>query len=212
MWKPQGITRMLKARFDTSGISRRLGKLFSGLGLSPNFWTVFSILPAIVGFFAVYMGNLSAALLCFFLSGAMDAVDGAVAKFTGKESKLGAFLDGVVDRYTEFILIFSIFFIVPAGITFLMPNAMWFCMLVFGSVMPSFVTAYSHHRGVLTDPVKHMQIEGLFARNERLWTLYFGIVSEIVWGDVIIWFVIFLAVLTNITALQRVYSVFSLNP
>lgn len=40
----------------------------------------------------------------------LDGVDGQVARLTGKESSMGAFLDSVLDRYMDFSLLFGILF------------------------------------------------------------------------------------------------------
>ena len=52
-----------------------------------------------------WVGGLLAAVAQIF-----DGVDGQVARLTGKESSLGAFLDSVFDRYMDFSLLFGILF------------------------------------------------------------------------------------------------------
>ena len=78
-------------------VGRGLGKT----GLPPNFWTFLGlIISALAG--AIYAGFVAGghivAALVLLLGGALDIVDGAVAKATNRVTKSGAFLDSTVDR------------------------------------------------------------------------------------------------------------------
>jgi hypothetical protein len=73
--------------------------------------------------------------------------------------------------------------------------------------MPTYVTAYSHHRGVVTDAADHRRMEGLIGRNERMIILYLGMLLGLADLTYLIYFVAVLAVLANFTALQRIWFV-----
>jgi archaetidylinositol phosphate synthase len=86
----------------------RLAPLLSSLGrgaarISPNpsHWTAAGLVLSLFSgvFFALGNQTLGGALL--LSSGAMDVVDGAVARAAGRVSRAGAFLDSVVDRAAE---------------------------------------------------------------------------------------------------------------
>lgn len=201
---------MFKASFDTDKISVRIGIVFSRFGLTPNTWTIMALVPAFFGFLSLLSGDLFIALLLFAAAGAIDAIDGAVAKVTGSVTAFGGFLDGVIDRYVEiFMYIGLLFYTLPMGVEFYLPNPVWFSLLVFGALMPTYVTAYSHHRGVLTDPGEHRMMEGLIARNERLWIIYAGMLFGCMEKTFLVYFIAVLAVLTNVTAVQRIWFVVS---
>ncbi len=113
-------------------ISIRIGMAFSRLRLSPNQWTMLSLLPVMVSLYFMYHSQFIPAALLFILSSFLDLVDGSVARVTGRDSRLGAYLDTVVDRYVEFIIIFGIFL---AGIpVFLLPSGAWILLYLFGAM------------------------------------------------------------------------------
>ena len=65
-------------------ISIKIGILFSHIPLSPNAWTVISLIPALFGFYFLVSGQVLYALISFALAMIMDAIDGGVARVTGK--------------------------------------------------------------------------------------------------------------------------------
>jgi len=137
----------------------------------------------------------------------MDAIDGAVARVTKSASNLGAFLDGVVDRYVEFLLLFGLA-IYLWGTSYILPSPIWIIILVFGTLMPSFVTAYANHRCVVTEPHAHQEMAGLMERFERLVIIYIGMLAghlyHVKW---LLASIVALAALTNLTAIQRIHYV-----
>ncbi len=204
---------MLKALFrgETRGLDVRIGILFSKLGITPNLWTVLALVPALAGFYFLYMGDLAAGLILFVASAFMDVIDGTVARVTNSVSNLGAFLDGVVDRYVEFALYIGLWFYMRGVSDFILPTSLWFILLVIGAVMPSFVTAYADHRGVVTDERELRDMGGVMERFERLTLIYAGMFLALfnpVWLNYVL---AAAAVLTNFTALQRIIHVVSLK-
>ena len=202
---------MLKAFFDTEKLSVKLGLVFSHVGLSPNTWTVLAIIPAIIGFVSLVMyHNLLWALLFFMASGVIDAIDGAVARVTSRVSAMGAFLDGVIDRYVEFLLYLGLLFFLMAGEPeFLVPSYVWINILLFGAIMPTFIRAYADHRKVVTDPRDLRRMGGLLERAERLTLLYIGLLLGMFNAMWLVYIVVAAAILANFTAFQRLWFVFS---
>ncbi|MFH0817985.1 MAG: CDP-alcohol phosphatidyltransferase family protein, partial [Candidatus Micrarchaeota archaeon] len=101
---------MIKGNF--SGFSERvgikLGMFFSKIPLTPNQWTVLSIVPAIFGFVSLaYWKRMDYALFSFAVSALIDGIDGGVARVTGSVSNIGAYLDGMIDRLVEGLLLFG---------------------------------------------------------------------------------------------------------
>jgi archaetidylinositol phosphate synthase len=201
---------MLRSRFDTEKLSIRLGMLFAGFGISPNAWTVLSLVPAILGFVAVALyHDLYMALILFVLSGFLDAVDGAVARVTSRVSALGAFLDGVIDRYVEILMYMGLyFFLASTTLALWLPNTFWISFLIFGALMPTFIRAYADHKKAVTDPEALKRMGGLLERAERLTLIYLGMLLGGILGT--IWLIYILAatsILANYTALQRLWFV-----
>jgi len=202
---------MLKSRFRErfKGVHIEIGLLFSRVGISPNAWTALSLAPAALGFAALYGRNLPLALLLFAVSGFIDIIDGNVARVTKSVSNLGAFLDGIIDRYVEFALYLGILFYLEGTEQVLLPNGIWVCLLVFGAMMPAFITAYADHRKVIEDEEKLRNLGGFIERFERLSLLYAGMALGILNPVYLTYTVILTAILSNITAVERIYRVIS---
>lgn len=191
---------VIKSRFETDEISTRIGLIFSEFGLSPDAWTLLSLVPAVLGFFSLVNKDLPLALILFLLSGFLDAVDGAVAKFTGTATAFGAFLDGVVDRYVEILLYLGLLYYGIAPV--------WIAVLIFGAMMTSYMRAYADHRGVVTEPHRHKEMGGLLERPERLTLIYLGMfLAHYYQPDFLQFSVIMAGILANLTAIQRFYYV-----
>jgi len=191
---------------DGKKVDRSLAGL-SRLGLSPNAWTALALAVAIGGFFALVGHRLLLGLLLFLISGALDMVDGAVARTTGRASAEGAFLDGVLDRYVEALLILGIFFYLGPETSFFIPIGAWIAILIFGAVMTSFVRAYADHRGLVKDQrVLAKDMGGLLERAERLTLIYSGMVGALLFGNGwLLGAIVLAAVLSNLTAVQRIF-------
>ncbi len=197
---------MLKSSLvDGNAVDRRLA-VFSRLGLSPNVLSMMALGLAVCGFFALVTHHIFAGFLLFLLSGFMDMVDGAVARATGKVSRVGAFLDGVLDRYVEGLLILGLMFYLGPDVRFFVPIGVWIVLLVFGSLMTTFVRAYADHRGLVKDQeVLAKKIGGLFERAERLMLLYAGMIGALLFGDIwLVGAIVVTAILSNLTAVQRI--------
>lgn len=115
----------------------------------PNFWTLATLVPVLVGFACVWKGWIFLATVFYSVAGVLDVSDGIIARARGQVTPLGAFLDGVVDRFTDFTIAASFVFL--PWPRWLIPQDWFVLLLVFFSFMPSFVVAYATHRKVLDD-------------------------------------------------------------
>jgi phosphatidylglycerophosphate synthase len=86
-----------KVRGFMTPIAVGLGKL----GLSPNALTVIGFLIACVAAVAAGLQAWIVAGLLVVFGGVFDLFDGALARATGRVSKLGAFMDSTFDRWGE---------------------------------------------------------------------------------------------------------------
>ncbi|HUG48212.1 MAG TPA: CDP-alcohol phosphatidyltransferase family protein [Candidatus Limnocylindria bacterium] len=78
-----------------------VARVFGRLGLSPNALTLIGFCIALVAayFAATHMWLVAGLLVAF--GAAFDLLDGALARATGRSSRLGAFMDSVFDRAGE---------------------------------------------------------------------------------------------------------------
>ncbi len=200
---------MLKATGAGGTTSVKIGIVFSRIGLSPNTWTLLSLIPAVLGFVALLYNHLLLGTFLFILSGLTDAIDGAVARVTGAVTNFGAFLDGVIDRYVEILMYMGLLVFLtnnPAPELF-MPHSHWIALLIFGALMPTYIRAYADHRGVVTDPKDHQRMGGILERAERLALIFAGMVLGHFNLAFLVYVIAVVAVLSNMTAVQRILFV-----
>jgi len=188
----------------TRGLNIRLGLLFSKLGISPNSWTLISLVPALIGFVVLSKGNLLAGLLCFVLTDLLDAIDGAVARVTSSVSNLGAFLDGIIERYLEVLFYLGLLLYLRNSETFLLPNHIWILFLIYGALMIPFVSAYADHKKVAIKTDEKRRLDGILGRNSRIVFLYVCMLAGVFNTNYLIYCTAAAAVVVNVAALQRI--------
>ena len=196
---------MYRGRQRFNGFSIKIGILFSKFGLSPNTWTAISLVPAFVAVWFLMQENFLFAALLFIFSAFIDLIDGSVARVTGRVSILGAYLDTVVDRYVEAIIIFGLLFASLPALTLpytsvIVPAYALVFLYFFGGLMTTYVKAAAKEKGLVEKELKG----GLLERAERLLLLFIGILLAIYDPLLLTYMLALLAVLTNITALQRI--------
>jgi len=194
---------MLKQNEKSKNIQVKIGKIISVIPLSPNQWTVIAVIVALIAGYMIISGELVYGLILFLLAGALDLVDGAVARARGEVSKFGGFLDGVTDRFVEAIFLFSLMFYPLPEI--LIDAKIWLAGFVFmGTCMPSFITAYADHNGVLTTK-KARNIGGICERTERILILVIGMGLGLYFSmEYFVYALILGIVLSSVTIAQRI--------
>ena len=204
---------MLKAKYPsvTDKISQKIGLFFSKAPLTPNEWTILSLFPAILGFYALVFKEMGLGLFFFIIAGFFDAIDGAVAKVTKKITSLGGYLDGITDRLVEgFLFVGLMLFRLPDLIilNFVTPAYLWTALLLFvGSVLVSYARAYACQKGVIKNEKILKKMPGMLERTERLWLVGGGMILFFI-DPVYLTYVIFIAfILSVITFLERVWFV-----
>lgn len=174
-----------------------LGRFFSFL--PPNTWTILSILPASVSACFILFRSFIPASIFLLLAGFLDLIDGSVARYRKQETKFGAFLDTIIDRWVEGLIILSLLLIeLPS---FLLPAHFWIAAYLFGSLLTTYVKAASAEKGL-----KRIS-GGILERPERILCLFIALFLA---GFNPKWLVIvfsFLAFLSNLTAVQRMVLV-----
>ena len=171
-----------------------LARLLARLGIQPNLLSMIGFFAASAAGAVVAAGYISKGGWLFLLSGPFDALDGAVARTIGLESRFGAFLDSFIDRYSEIAVLFGIL----CWSTF--HDRHIIVLLTFltmaGSVMVSYARAKAEGLSISCKV-------GLFTRLERFIVLTLTLITQQLFIGLII-----LAFLTNFTALQRMFHVY----
>ena len=189
---------MFTNRFQT-WVRRRAQALAGWLGrlpITPNQVTVAGVAVAFFAAGLVATGNLLVGGVVLALGGTFDILDGALARATKRSYPFGAFLDSTTDRYSEAAIYLGIvmFFL---GRPNPRPAVVGAILAIIGSLLVSYVRARAQSLGFKCE-------SGLFARPERVVATVAGLVLG---ASVLFWVVWVLAVLTNVTAAQRIFEV-----
>src|SRR5437868_980690 len=80
-------------------------------GVTPNVVTVVGFVFNVVTAVVLATGHLATGGLLLFLSGIFDMLDGALARVTSRQSDFGAFLDSLLDRYSEAAILLALIFV-----------------------------------------------------------------------------------------------------
>jgi phosphatidylglycerophosphate synthase len=167
-------------------------------GVSANQLSALSLLSAIIAGVAFYTQVLPLAIIAIVCNALFDALDGCLARSSNSESKRGDLLDHVGDRYAD-IFIFG-------GIT-LGGYVAWQIGLVaiLGILMTSYLGTQAQALGV------GRNYRGLLGRADRLVLVFFVALlnliypQNIVWFPLLGWMMVVVAIVSNITTLQRFY-------
>ncbi|WBL35370.1 CDP-alcohol phosphatidyltransferase family protein [Tepidiforma flava] len=98
-----GVT-LLPTRLP-KGVQDAIGRSVGGLGITPNMISMAGAAGNAAAAVLVARGSLLAAGIVYLVFSALDLVDGAVARATGKASPFGAVFDAVLDRASEAIVL-----------------------------------------------------------------------------------------------------------
>jgi len=186
----------LKEKFQAYTVS--VAKAAHRIGLTPNQLSAIGIIFAFLSAFAYWKWHLFnqlllvAAPIFLLISGFFDALDGVVARLYGQTTKFGGFLDSLLDRYADSAVIVGIIL----GILCI-PE--WGLAALIGSLLVSYARARGEAAGI------KMETVGLAERAERIIILTIAGFVAIAWKDALSWAIVILAVLTNLTVLQRSY-------
>jgi len=192
---------MLEAKREKfKGVSQKTGQFFSKFGSTPNQYTLISLLFVVISFSFLINLNLVLALIFFLSAAFLDFIDGAVAKFTQRETKKGAYLDTICDRYVEGIILLGFLFLPLKGF-FLLPAEVWIFLAFFGSLMTTYAKAAAKEKELIKLELK----KGLLGRGERIILIFLAMLLGIFNLSWLLYPIIILAIFSNLTVLQRIY-------
>ncbi len=180
-----------------------LGNVFSKTGLTPIQFTLMSIIFAFVSFYFLINLNFLLAFLFFISAGVLDLIDGAVARITGQASKKGAYLDTICDRYINGIALLGFLFL-PLKF-FILPSKIWIVLSFLGSLMTTYAKAAAKEKEL----VMGKPAPAFFGRTERVISIATSMFLGIFDINLVIYPIVILAILSNISALQRIIISFN---
>jgi phosphatidylglycerophosphate synthase len=175
-----------------------LARQLAALGVSPNAITLAIPLLTLAACGWVLQTRAVPAF-CFLMGGigCLDVLDGAVARVSGRTSRTGAYLDAMGDRYVEV-------FVVATGAII---SGYWLLHLLV--ISGALLVSYAKARAAMEVPVSNQEWPDLMERGERaaLYLLGWLTGATCPWQpagrDLFWWALVLLALLTHVTAGQR---------
>ncbi len=157
----------------------------------PNHLTVVGLGVSILAALALSQGRLRVGAVLLTLAGLFDFFDGSLARLANSVSAFGAFLDSVVDRYSDLVVLLGVvLYYHRAADT---QGVLLTMITMVGTIMISYTKARAQSIGLACEI-------GLMERPERLIVLIAGATFNLLTPAVVA-----LAVLTNVTALHRIF-------
>jgi soluble lytic murein transglycosylase len=167
-----------------------VGRCLFRLNLRPNHLTLCGLGVSLLTAAAFVAARTRLAGVLLILAGLFDFFDGSLARVSGQVTPFGAFLDSVIDRYSDLVVLLGIVVLFART-----PNARGAIIAMgglVGSVMVSYTKARAESIGVPCTV-------GLMERPERMICLIAGALLDLL--EPALWV---LAILANLTALQRI--------
>jgi phosphatidylglycerophosphate synthase len=175
-----------------------LSHLFIKYNISPNTITALALITGLGAGILFFFEKSFWAGILIIICGILDTLDGKVAEEAQQKSLYGAHLDSTLDRYSEFFIYLGIAYYFREH---------WAVWITFWTILGSFMVSYTRAKA------ESLGIEckiGSMQRAERLVSLS----SAAVIGSLLKIFVpfmivvlIFIAIVSNITVIQRILHV-----
>lgn len=183
-----------------TAIKGAIASVIGGLGIPPNVLTLSSLIPMMIAAWNLATGRPFVAAGWIVVGGALDLIDGAVARASGTTTDFGAVLDSVVDRASDTLVHIGVVY------HFHMLGEPLYVVLSAVSLGGSLGVSYTRARAENVIPECRV---GFTERGERLVLLLLGLFAGRLGQAVIL--LAFLAWLTTVQRLLHAYRVLLLR-
>ena len=185
------------ARAQASVLTVPIARVMGRLGVHPNTVTILGLVLQMGVAIVFGLGYLRLGGCLLLIVAPIDALDGALARTLGKQSRFGAFLDSTLDRIADAVLIL--------GLTahYLQQGASLAVALLLISLVAAMLVSYVRARA---EALGFSCKVGLLTRMERI--LLIGALSGLGLPLVMIWA---LAVLSVFTVFQRIVHIYTVS-
>ena len=180
------LVRELKPTFER--LVEPLVDLLNKLGITPNLITILGLFLVAIGALFLYLGQNLISFIFLLLGALCDAIDGSLARRSGRNSPFGAFFDSLMDRISDALPFIAIALSSEDKVLSL------FSML---AMVFSYTVSYARARA---EGLGFELKVGTFERPERWIVLLLGIALDMVFLAVLI-----IAIGSLFTTLQRAY-------
>ena len=176
-----------------------LARAITRCGISPS---AITLAGPILGLFVclAFLRTRAVVPFCLAITAVvcLDALDGPVARVSGRVTKFGAYLDAVCDRYIEVMVL----------ITVSVVTGYWLWSMI--GLTGSMLVSYTKARAAMEVPISNQEWPDLMERGERcvIYILGFAAGELIAWKpfghDLFWWTLVVLSLLIHLTVVQRI--------
>ena len=163
---------------------------FARARINPNILTFVGFSINVVAAYLFAYGYFRWAAVTIFLAAIFDLTDGPVARFTKRVTPFGGFIDSVLDRYSDLILLIGLL------IYYGRINRFWYVSLVAVAMIGSVMTSYTRARA--ENLIRSCKV-GFLERPERIVLILIGAIFDRM--APVLWVI---AVFSHITVIHRV--------
>lgn len=183
------ISEKLGHRLDN--VASFIAKSLFGNNVHPHLLTLMGFLINLGAAVCLGTGHWVSAGCLILIAGFFDVLDGAVARVSNKTTKFGGFLDSVIDRYSDIVLLIGLiwYYAIRANLAYVFIV----CIVLMGCIL----IPYSRAKAEVF--ISHCKI-GLMERAERTILLVLGSIFNVM--NIVLWV---LAILTHFTVFQRIH-------
>jgi CDP-diacylglycerol--glycerol-3-phosphate 3-phosphatidyltransferase len=168
----------------------RIVRLFVRHGINPNILTGIGLLVNLLAAYFFAFGYFRWAGLTIIAAAIFDLTDGPVARLSHRVTSFGGFLDSVLDRYSDLMLLSGLMVYYSRG------NRFWYVILVAAAMIGAIMTSYARARAENIIPSCKV---GFLERPERIVLLIIGALFNRI--AAVLWVIV---VLSHLTVLHRV--------
>ncbi len=180
-------------RVTFKGLLDKIGGFVNRLGILPNTVTILGLIGNTIGAVLLATGHITWGGIVILIMGPVDALDGTMARLRGESTEFGAFVDSVTDRYSELVILGGLM------VYYLLQQNWLACFLIYLSAAGSVLVSYTKARA---EALGFDAKVGLLTRVERFLVLAPCLIINR--PMIALWI---LAVLSNVTAVQRIWYV-----
>lgn len=175
-------------------LDKPLGWVVRIIPLSPNVYTFLGFISALISPVFIIDGS-KIAIFFIVVSGICDILDGVAARVNKKTSDFGAFLDSVMDRFSDS------FFFIGLSIHFFIKEDGEGLLITLGTMAFSLIISYIRARA---EGIGRKCNIGIIERPERIILICLGLYSGMIKEAMML-----LGLLSLITIFQRIFYVYS---
>jgi CDP-diacylglycerol--glycerol-3-phosphate 3-phosphatidyltransferase len=188
------LSSTVKQRLEVP-LARLIRFFFKNTSLNPTHFTLLGLCVNIMAAAAFVSGNWVLAGVLVLSAGLCDMLDGAVARTFNKVTRFGGFLDSVIDRYSDLVLLI--------GLIIYYAGKQNMQLLVLTAVVSIGTILVPYARARAENIIPRCDV-GIMERAERIILLALGGLFQDLLNvmPVVLWI---LAVFTHLTVFHRIY-------